>query len=244
MRFQGQIIRRMKAGGKAITDVLYKGETEAPTQDKAISNLWYQAALAKSPKVRTIHAKDQKSKRDLKMLSDLVGKFIQDQQYWDYKCEVMAVDKKGQGQLSFESKLALVLEYEDSPFTACIAVFRRRNNDLQVLAIQRKGEPAMGEWALPGGHANQEEIPEVAARRELAEETGIHLPKLMLHRTREASPASPKKDYIFTQILDDNRAIMPSDDAQGIRWISINELPSMAFGDDDIARECANLFAI
>jgi ADP-ribose pyrophosphatase YjhB (NUDIX family) len=42
-----------------------------------------------------------------------------------------------------------------------------------VLLIQRKAEPFQGSWALPGGFVDENEALEVAAGRELQEETGV-----------------------------------------------------------------------
>ena len=47
---------------------------------------------------------------------------------------------------------------------------RRR---LRVLMIKRGSHPFLGKWALPGGFLREDEVPEEAARRELAEETHV-----------------------------------------------------------------------
>ena len=47
-------------------------------------------------------------------------------------------------------------------------------NDL-VLLGQRKGAYAVGEWAFPGGKLELNETWEACAKRELAEETGLHV---------------------------------------------------------------------
>lgn len=43
----------------------------------------------------------------------------------------------------------------------------------RVLMIQRGNDPGAGKWALPGGHLEWGEKAEEAARREVAEETGV-----------------------------------------------------------------------
>lgn len=49
-----------------------------------------------------------------------------------------------------------------------------------VLLVRRANQPAIGEWALPGGHMEADESPEVAAVRELDEEAGVRLPTTAL----------------------------------------------------------------
>jgi 8-oxo-dGTP diphosphatase len=45
----------------------------------------------------------------------------------------------------------------------------------EVLLIRRARDPGRGDWALPGGHMEADESPEVAAVRELEEETGVRI---------------------------------------------------------------------
>lgn len=52
---------------------------------------------------------------------------------------------------------------------ASVALWR----DDAVLLVQRKAGPYKNKWALPGGHVNFGERMAEAAKRELAEETGI-----------------------------------------------------------------------
>lgn len=42
-----------------------------------------------------------------------------------------------------------------------------------VLLVERAVPPGVGEWTVPGGHMEVDEQPEVAAARELREETGV-----------------------------------------------------------------------
>jgi ADP-ribose pyrophosphatase YjhB (NUDIX family) len=54
-----------------------------------------------------------------------------------------------------------------------VAVAAALNSRKEVLIIRRAFEPAAGQWSLPGGFVENNEHPEAACLRELAEETGL-----------------------------------------------------------------------
>jgi 8-oxo-dGTP diphosphatase len=60
--------------------------------------------------------------------------------------------------------------YPERPILGCVAVVRRQG---RVLLAQRSVPPGVGKWGFPGGVVELGETVHDAARRELAEETGI-----------------------------------------------------------------------
>ena len=54
-----------------------------------------------------------------------------------------------------------------------VVIFTVRQEELNVLLIERAAEPAKGEWALPGGLLLPAESLDGAATRKLANETGV-----------------------------------------------------------------------
>jgi ADP-ribose pyrophosphatase YjhB (NUDIX family) len=66
-------------------------------------------------------------------------------------------------------------EYPDRPFVGIGIVVIKGD---QVLLCRRGKPPNIGSWTLPGGAQEIGETAEAAARRELAEETGLTVGKL------------------------------------------------------------------
>lgn len=68
-------------------------------------------------------------------------------------------------------------EYPARPLVGIGVIVLRQG---AVLLVRRGQAPAMGEWSLPGGAQELGETAEAAARRELAEETGLAVGDLHL----------------------------------------------------------------
>lgn len=76
--------------------------------------------------------------------------------------------------------------------TVDLVIFTVRDDELQVLLVERGKAPYLGQLALPGGHLRGKETLDDAALRELKEETGVDGAQLHLEQLRTYS--DPERD--------------------------------------------------
>ena len=69
--------------------------------------------------------------------------------------------------------------------------------DDQVLLVKRSIPPASGSWSVPAGYLEHDEPPEVAATRELAEETGLTVPADAIELFDTAFIEHPDGTYVL-----------------------------------------------
>jgi len=117
-------------------------------------------------------------------------------------------------------------------------VFGLDDGELKVLLIQRGLPPFEGRWALPGGFVQEGEELEAAARRELAEETGIDRLFLEQLYTFGAVDRDPRERVVSVAYyalvkLGDHR-IRAATDAREAAWFAVTDLPRLAFDHDEM----------
>lgn len=128
--------------------------------------------------------------------------------------------------------------YPRPAVTADCVVFRLYGSTLQVLLIERRGEPYKGCWAFPGGFMNMDETIEQCALRELEEETGLHQVELEQLRAY-SNPDRDPRDRVMTiafigQLSQENCEVVAGDDAAKAHWFAVDALPPLAFDHDQI----------
>jgi 8-oxo-dGTP diphosphatase len=118
-----------------------------------------------------------------------------------------------------------------------------------VLLVKRGRPPFQGSWALPGGFVDEYELPEVGARRELAEETGLALGAdvpftlVGVYGERGRDPRGWTVSVVFAaQVSDDAPAVAGADDAADARWFPAGALPGpLAFDHDAVVADALRL---
>lgn len=129
--------------------------------------------------------------------------------------------------------------------TTDIALFRRADEARELLLIRRRDDPFEGLWALPGGFVEKGETLEAAARRELAEETGITgvtLRQLAAYGEPGRDPRGWTVSVVFWgwRTVEDPAPIA-GDDAAEARWWPVDDLPALAFDHARIIKDALEI---
>lgn len=134
--------------------------------------------------------------------------------------------------------------YAFVPFavTVDLAVFTVREGRLHVLLVERGEAPYKGHWALPGGFVLPRESAEEAARRELAEETGLspdtvcafHLEQLRTYSDPDRDPRMRVVSVAYAALVPDLPEPHGGGDAARAQWWEARGLGPLAFDHDRI----------
>jgi 8-oxo-dGTP diphosphatase len=117
-------------------------------------------------------------------------------------------------------------------------VFSHKDQLLQVLLIQRKHDPDQGLWAFPGGFVEDGEELDVAASRELEEETGLKVPKMQQLHTFGKVGRDPRGRTVsvvyYTFLAESGQHVAGADDAADAQWINVKDITGLAFDHKEI----------
>jgi 8-oxo-dGTP diphosphatase len=124
-------------------------------------------------------------------------------------------------------------EYPRPALTVDVVALRGSGAEREVLLIRRANQPYAGRWALPGGFVDENERLEHAARRELAEETGIRRSGPMRQFGAFGDPGRDPRGWTVTVafLTEVRRTEDPrgGDDADDAAWHRLESLPPLAF---------------
>lgn len=119
-------------------------------------------------------------------------------------------------------------------------VFCGSPTERKVLLVLRAADPFKDSWALPGGFVDEGERPVEAARRELAEETGLIWEGPLVPIGTFADPGRDPRGWTASAVYLadiglDEPLVVSGDDAAEAEWFGVNELPEqLAFDHSEV----------
>lgn len=142
--------------------------------------------------------------------------------------------------------MAFTYEYARPALTVDVVLFRRGEwGRVEVLLIERGRDPFKGAWALPGGFANPGEALDVAAARELTEETGVageplRATGLLRQLGTFGEPGRDPRGWIVSVAYVAFPAVpvetpCAGDDAAAARWVPLVEMGMLTLAFDHAA---------
>ncbi|KAJ8141821.1 hypothetical protein OY671_005023, partial [Metschnikowia pulcherrima] len=119
-----------------------------------------------------------------------------------------------------------------SPVTVDVVALTVRDDASHVLLVERGVEPYRGALALPGGFVSPGERLARAARRELAEETGVrppgHSEQLRTYGPLDRDPRGPVLSVAYLSLAPEFGVVHAGSDAGGAAWHPVE--PSLGDG--------------
>jgi 8-oxo-dGTP diphosphatase len=136
------------------------------------------------------------------------------------------------------TEMQYTYEYPRPIMAADSAIFTVRDGKLSVLLIRRGHEPYENCWAIPGGFVHENEPLDVAAARELEEETGLsNLPLRQMQTFGDPGrdPRGWTVSVVYLAIVDwREHTLAAGDDAREADWFTVGDLPPVAFDHDKV----------
>jgi 8-oxo-dGTP diphosphatase len=112
--------------------------------------------------------------------------------------------------------------------TVDVVILTMSEGVLHVLLVRRGQEPFKGMWASPGGFKRPDETLDEAARRELAEETGVDVPSLLTQFGAYGDPGrDPRMNVVtvgYLAVLRDVGPVVAGTDAAQAALVPASEI--------------------
>jgi 8-oxo-dGTP diphosphatase len=112
--------------------------------------------------------------------------------------------------------------------TVDVVILTTADGVLHVLLVRRGEEPFKGMWAIPGGFKRPDETLDEAARRELSEETGVDVARLLTQFGAYGDPGrDPRMNVVtvaYLAVLRDVGAIVAGTDATEAALVPVSDI--------------------
>ncbi len=120
------------------------------------------------------------------------------------------------------------LQFPAFAVTVDVVIMTMSEGTLKVLLVRRGEAPFEGMWAIPGGFKRPTETLDEAAKRELAEETGVDVPSLL---TQFGAYGDPERDprmnvvtIAYIAVLRDVGALVAGTDAADAGLVPVSDV--------------------
>ena len=136
--------------------------------------------------------------------------------------------------------------------TVDVVILTMSDGRLQVLLVRRGVPPFKGMWAIPGGFKRPTETLDEAAKRELAEETGVDSASLLTQFGAYGDPGrDPRMNVVtvgYLAVLRDVGAVVAGTDAAAASLIPVSDALSgkieLAFDHERILRDAVERVSV
>ncbi|MDO4491833.1 MAG: NUDIX domain-containing protein [Lachnospiraceae bacterium] len=110
-------------------------------------------------------------------------------------------------------------EYRFPQYNVAVSMITRDEKTGKILLIQQYGRPF---YILVAGYVNRGEMAEQAVKREILEETGLHVTRIRFNRTRFFEPSNTLMCN-FTAYVDNAEAIAVNSEVDAYSWFTPEE---------------------
>lgn len=125
----------------------------------------------------------------------------------------------------------------------CI-IFGFSEGELSLLLLKRNFEPAMGEWSLMGGFVQEGESTDDAAKRVLAELTGldnVYMEQVGAFGAIDRDPGERVVSIAYNALININEYDRELVHQHNAFWVNINELPQLVFDHPQMVEQSRKL---
>lgn len=143
--------------------------------------------------------------------------------------------------LLFRARFSFRFVAESPKVAVDLIIFTIKDEKLQTALVQMKKKPFEGMWAFPGGLVRVGESLDEAARRELAEKTGllnVYLEQLFSFGDPRRDPYSHVVSVAYFALIPSTKVVLRTNETKysAIAWFPMDKLPKLAYDHEKMAK--------